>query len=158
MRPLTASRLRASLLAAALLALLPWVTEAREVRVATFNIEGTSYVAGDDKYNAIKAQLERIDADVVGFQELRSAAFGTWSNLATELGYDYSVIGGDNGARSGYLFNGYFSHYPILSSYNITSPTGASEMARFPFRAVIDIPEAPESTHSLESAPQVGRK
>jgi len=147
MRQLSTSKSRLSLFAAGLLAAagllgLPSPTNGREVRVATFNFEHGPGDPGSDKYNAIRDQLERMDADVVGFQEMRSATFGVWSNLATELGYDYSVIGEDNGSRAGYLFNGYFSHYPILSSYNIISPTGASEMARFPFRAVIDIPDA----------------
>jgi len=147
MRQLNATSAPLSSITSAILVLagliwMPLAADAREVRVATFNIENGTGDAGSAKYEAIKDQLERIDADIVGFQELRSATFGTWSNMAIELGYDYSVIGGDNGSRAGYLFNGYFSHFPILSSADVLSPVGASEMARFPFRAVIEIPDA----------------
>lgn len=138
----TRSGWTAVLLAAMGLAAIPFTAPAREVRVATFNIENGTDAVGSPKYEAIKAQLARIDADIVGFQELRSATFGAWSNLAAELDYDYAVIGGNNGARAGNLFNGYFSHFPILSSDDVLSPPDASEMARFPFRAVIEVPDA----------------
>lgn len=131
----------AVLLAAAMLSANPFTAGAREVRVATFNIENGAGDVGSDKYNAIKDQLERIDADIIGFQELRASTFGSWSNLATELGYPYSAIS-ELGPFSGYLYNGYFSRYPILETHNVESPPGAVELSRSPFRAVIDVPDA----------------
>lgn len=114
---------------------------AREVRVATFNIlDGTGNV-GSAEYNAVKAVLARMDADVVCFQELQTTSFAAWSNMAAELAYPYSAISG-NGPFSGNLYNGYFSRFPILSTSNVGSPTGAVEFSRFPFRAVVEVPDA----------------
>ncbi|MGD9613290.1 MAG: endonuclease/exonuclease/phosphatase family protein [Kiritimatiellia bacterium] len=114
---------------------------AREVRVATFNIlDGTGDV-GSLEYLALQAILARMDADVVSFQELRATSFAAWSNLASELDYPYAAISG-NGPLSGSLYNGYFSRFPIRSTADVVSPPGAVELTRFPFRAVIDVPDA----------------
>jgi len=123
------------------LALTPSRADGIEVRVATFNIENGTGDPGSTKYNAIRDELERMDADVVGFQELRTSTFGTWSNLAAELGYSFSAIG-DYGPFSGALYNGYFSRYPILSTHSVISPAGAVELTRAPFRVVVDVPDA----------------
>ena len=115
--------------------------DAREVRVATYNIlDGTGDV-GSVEYLALQAILARMDADIVCFQELQTTSFAAWSNLATVLGYPYAAISG-NGPFSGSLYNGFFSRFPILSTYNVDSPPGAVELTRFPFRAVIDVPDA----------------
>lgn len=115
--------------------------EAREVRVASYNIENGTGDIDSLKYLAIQTTLARMDADIVCFQELRAATFAAWSNLASELGYPYAAISG-SGPFSGYLYNGYFSRFPIQSTYNVPSPPGAVELTRFPFRAVIDVPDA----------------
>ena len=115
--------------------------EAREVRVASYNIENGTGDIDSLKYLAIQTTLARMDADIVCFQELRTATFAAWSNLASECGYPYAAIS-DSGPFSGYLYNGYLSRFPILSTYNVPSPPGAVELTRFPFRAVIDVPDA----------------
>ena len=120
----------------------PRSAEARPVRVATYNIENGVGAVGSDEYNAVQAILARMDADVVCFQELQTTSFAAWSNMAVTLGYPYNAIGWDGGSLAGSLYMGYFSRFPILSTYNIESPPGAKEMSRYPFRAVIDIPEA----------------
>ncbi len=43
---------------------------ARPVRVATYNIEHGVGTVGSAKYLAISSILARVDADIVGFQEL----------------------------------------------------------------------------------------
>ena len=96
---------------------------------------------GSVEYLALEAILARMDADVVCFQELQTTSFAAWSNLASELGYSYAAISG-NGPFSGSLYNGYFSRFPIRSSYNVNSPSGAVELTRYPFRAVVDVPDA----------------
>ena len=121
-----------------------WVlpsADAREVRVATYNILDGTGDAGSVEYLALQAVLARMDADVVCFQELQATSFAAWSNLASELGYPYAAISG-NGPFSGSLYCGYYSRFPILSTYNVDSPPGAVELTRFPFRAVIDVPDA----------------
>ena len=114
---------------------------ARDVRVATYNVLDGTGEAGSLEYLALQAVLARMDADVVCFQELRATSFAAWSNLASELGYPYAAISG-NGPFSGSLYNGYFSRFPIRSTSNVDSPPGAVELTRFPFRAVIDVPDA----------------
>lgn len=109
--------------------------------MATYNILDGTGDAGSVEYLALQAILARMDADVVCFQELRATSFAAWSNLASELGYPYAAISGI-GPFSGSLYNGYYSRFPILSTYNVDSPPGAVELTRFPFRAVIDVPDA----------------
>ena len=133
----------AALLALVLAALFlsPSMSLARDVRVATYNIENGTGDVDSDEYNALRDILARMDADVVCFQELRTSTFGAWSNLASTLGYPYAAIGA-HGPFAGYLYNGFFSRFPILSTHDVQSPTGAVELTRFPFRAVIDVPDA----------------
>ncbi len=118
------------------------LSEARPVRVATYNIENGVGAVGSDEYNAVQTTLARIDADIVCFQELQTTSFAAWSNMAVTLGYSYNAIGWDGGSMAGSLYMGYFSRFPILSTYNVVSPPDAKELSRFPFRAVIEVPEA----------------
>ncbi len=120
-----------------------WAASAngREVRVATFNvldgIEATNSVA----YQATKSVLSRINADIVSFQELTSATYGQWTNMAAELGYPYTAFG-TLGAFAGGLYVGFFSRFPIASTHSVTSPPGAVEITRAPLCAVFDVPDA----------------
>ena len=121
---------------------VPLSSEARPVRVATYNIENGVGDIGSSEYNAVQAILARMDADIVCFQELQTTSFAAWSNMAVTLGYSYNAIGWDGGSMAGSLYMGFFSRFPILSTYNIQSPPGAKELSRYPFRAVINVPEA----------------
>ena len=122
--------------------LSPQSSDARPVRVATYNIENGVGAIGSDEYNAVQAILARMAADVVCFQELQTTSFAAWSNMAVTLGYPYNAIGWDGGSMAGSLYMGYFSRFPILSTYNVVSPPDAKELSRFPFRAIIDVPDA----------------
>ena len=124
------------------LLLSPYRSEARPVRIATYNIENGTGEIGSLKYNAIHDILARMDADVVCFQELQTTTFAAWSNLAATLDYPYAAISWDGGALAGYLYTGYFSRFPIRSTHNVESPPGTRELSRYPFRAVIDVPDA----------------
>ena len=53
-------------------------TEAREVRVATYNILDGTGDSGSVEYLALQAILARMDADIVCFQELRATSFAAW--------------------------------------------------------------------------------
>ena len=114
---------------------------ARPVRVATYNIEHGVGTVGSAKYLAISSILARVDADIVGFQELQTDTRTEWETLAASLGYEYTAFGESSGFLSGPFYNGYYSRFPILSTHNVFSPPGANEISRPPFRAVIDVPE-----------------
>ncbi|HMP72159.1 MAG TPA: hypothetical protein PKE55_02745 [Kiritimatiellia bacterium] len=116
---------------------LPPVPGGRLVRVASYNIENGIGQVGDDKYNAIKSTLERIEADIVAFQELFFSQSNQWVALAAELGYPHTALAPEGGQRTGY-----FSRYPILSTHYVQSPSPANEMARPVGRIVVDVPEA----------------
>ena len=130
-----------SLLVSALFQIFPLSAEARPVRVATYNIENGVGAVGSDEYNAVQAILARMDADIVCFQELQTTSFAAWSNMAATLGYPYNAIGWDGGSMAGSLYMGFFSRFPILSTHNVVSPPDAKELSRYPFRAVINVPE-----------------
>jgi len=123
-----------------------WVSalqlEARTVRVATFNIENGPGAPGTADYEATKAVLVRLDADVVGFQEILSSSEQNWRALAADTGYAHMAFGRDGTSMSGNQRLGYFSRFPITSEAAITSPSGADELTRRPLRVVIAVPGA----------------
>jgi endonuclease/exonuclease/phosphatase family metal-dependent hydrolase len=125
----------------ALLPTLPQSADARSVRIATYNIEFGTGAVGSEKYNAIRSTLARIDADIICFQELWPDTFGVWSNMVAGLGYSNTAIGA-NAPFSGGLYLGYASRFPILSTASAMSPPGAVELSRYPFRAVVAVPDA----------------
>jgi len=136
------SRIRhfAKVLLCGLLALAS--VEARTVRVASFNIENGPGAVGTADYEATKAVLARIDADVVGFQELLLTGEAAWRQMAQELGYPHVEIGRDGTTMSGNQRLGYFSRFPIVAVSFVRSPDGANEITRLPMRAVVEVPGA----------------
>ncbi len=119
--------------------------DAIRVRVATFNVEhglGEPGLEspGSGQYEAVKAVLRRIDPDIIGFQEMMVSHFDHWYELADELDYPYVAIGAAGEFDS--MRQGYFSRYPIVSTHNVQSPSGAKELVRAPFRAVVEVPGA----------------
>jgi endonuclease/exonuclease/phosphatase family metal-dependent hydrolase len=121
--------------------LWPRAADARQVRVATYNVHMGVGTVGSVDYDGVKAELQRIDADIIAFQELTAADSNNWATLATTLGYTNHAFS-RNGPFSGNQYIGYFSRFPILSYFNVTSPPGAKELTRFPFRVEISVPGA----------------
>jgi endonuclease/exonuclease/phosphatase family metal-dependent hydrolase len=115
--------------------------EARCVRIATYNVEHGIGAVGSEKYEAQKAVLKRIDADIVAFQELKTNSSNEWARLAGELGYPHRVWG-EEGPFSGNMSVGFFSRFPILAASSVVSPKGLAEFSRFPLRVTIDVPDA----------------
>jgi endonuclease/exonuclease/phosphatase family metal-dependent hydrolase len=121
------------------------VVDAKTVRIATFNIEGTNALTGpgpqgSPDYEATKAALSRINADVVAFQELLGGANeSNWRSIADELGYQHVLFGTNSTTMSGNQRLGYFSRFPIASFSTVSSPPGANEMTRLPLRVVISV-------------------
>lgn len=118
---------------------MPISGEARTVRVATYNVLNGVGTVGSVEYNAVKAVLSRINPDIVAFQELRTSDRPNWEALAAELGYGHLAYSGSTGLSGG-LNTGYYSRFPITSSFNVFSPVGANEITRPPFRVVVAVP------------------
>lgn len=133
------SRTACALLAA--LTLSPCSTLAVSVRVASFNTLFGVGTPGSTEYNAVRDILLRVDADIIGFQELGNGDFPNWVGLAEELGYGYTAYGG-NGPLAGSFYLGYFSRFPITEAHEVKEPAGATEFTRWPLQVAVDVPGA----------------
>lgn len=112
-----------------------------KIRVASFNVYFGVGTPGDPDYNAVKAILQRVNPDIVGFQELDSGDYDNWVTLAAELGYPHLAFG-SGGTFAGTLKNGFFSRYPITRSREIKEPAGAKEITRWPLHIEVAVPGA----------------
>lgn len=115
--------------------------EARAVRVATFNVEVGIAAPGSEKYDAQKAVLRRIGADIVAFQELTRATEENWVRLAEELGYAHRAVG-QLGPFAGNMLVGFWSRFPIEEAVSVASPPETREFTRLPLRVRIAVPGA----------------
>jgi exonuclease III len=111
------------------------------VRLASFNIkEGIpDPVADPARYEAIKSILSRIDADVVGLQEMRRVTRTNFDRMAGELGYTHTVFS-SRSPLDIYNSTAVMSRFPILNAEEILSPPGASEMTRMNLAVSVDVP------------------
>jgi hypothetical protein len=116
----------------------PHFVSAKQVRIATYNVRQGVNSPGGSEYNGVRDTLQRIGADVVAFQELRTSDKPNWDALAVELSYPHTAFSGTTGLSGG-LYTGYFSRYPIFGAWNVFSPPGANEISRPPFRVVVDV-------------------
>jgi endonuclease/exonuclease/phosphatase family metal-dependent hydrolase len=112
---------------------------ARTVRVATFNIENGPEAPDTTDYKASKAIVQRINADVVAFQEINRTSTNEWRQMAAELGYTNVQLGTTNSA-GGLL--GFFSRFPVQQVTNLSSVAPANEFTRRPMRVVVQVPGA----------------
>ncbi|HRZ10861.1 MAG TPA: thrombospondin type 3 repeat-containing protein [Kiritimatiellia bacterium] len=116
--------------------------DAVKLRVASFNVYyGINTDTQPEDYDAVKAILQRINPDIVGFCELIDDDYNDWVTLAAELNYPYLAYG-TGGTYAGTLRMGFYSRYPITASYEVKEPTGAKEMTRWPLHIVVDVPGA----------------
>lgn len=127
------------------------------LRIATFNVAFGIGAPGSASFNAVRECLERIDADVIAFQEVDHA--GEFSELATLLGQmgipaDRAHLGtkGDAFVNDPWSGGDYTttqnvaiaSRYPITRTVQIgRGVPGRKELARFPVLAAIDHPDIP---------------
>lgn len=117
---------------------LPTTGAAKQVRVATFNIENGPDASDTTDYKATKAIVQRINADIVAFQEVDRNKTNNWRQMATELGYTNVHLGTID--SSGGLL-GFFSRFPLVAT-NLSSVSPANEFTRRPMRVVVQVPGA----------------
>ncbi len=140
------------------LCVLAPMTQAIEIRVATFNIgahfittSGGAFVPdfslgdpGTVDHDKVRDILNRIDADVVALEEIHSADIAGNPDdvdaLAASLGYSYSYISPSTNTFDTSLRVIFLSRFPFLTSTAINSPAGTKEITR-QFPAVkVDVP------------------
>lgn len=126
--------------------------QAVPVRIASFNVKtgidtdhyyGTTNV-GD--YAATIAILQRVQPDIVCFQELyaNEANMTAWLAAAAVLDYSYYAIS-DGGTFDTTLRLGVWSKYPITGSAHVKETvvdTNAAEITRWPLHVTIEVPGA----------------
>ncbi|NCA83595.1 MAG: hypothetical protein EOM72_12800, partial [Opitutae bacterium] len=147
---------RVGLWAAAALCLTTSPAPAVKIRIATYNVlngidtrsdRGTT---NDTDYVAMLASFQRVQPDIVCFQELGNFDQQAWLEAAATLGYPYYVIPTNGGNFGGAILLGIWSKYPVLASAQVkenhVDPT-AVEMSRWPLHAVIQVPGALSPFH-----------
>jgi endonuclease/exonuclease/phosphatase family metal-dependent hydrolase len=120
---------------------IPSTTTGRRVRLASVNVQvGLDSNDRPNDLQALRATLERLDADVVTFQELRVGDSNAWVTLGQELGYTHFAL-----APNDYIDNsnppGFYSRFPITDVAAVREPEGARELTRALFRVTVDVPD-----------------
>ena len=132
--------------------------QAVDVRIASYNVyfgidtssDRASLLPGDD-FAAVKASLERVQPDIVCFQELANEDQDAWLEMAATLGYPYYAFASvEGGTFAGSARLGIWSKFPILASDEVKETVvdpNAAEMTRWPLHAVIQVPGALNPFH-----------
>lgn len=105
---------------------------AAPLRVATFNVKGGLGNPSGTDFQNVAAVLQRIDADVVGLQELQNDS-ANLASLSQSLGLPHRVSPGFSSMQVGLL-----SRHPVSGLFWIDDPG----MTRPILLAQIDVPEA----------------
>ena len=142
------------------LALLGTVLSAQAipVRIASYNVlfgidtgsDRTNALPTDD-YAAVQATFQRVQPDIVCFQELSFSDKAAWLQMAATLGYQYYAFASTTGGTfAGEARLGIWSKYPILASSEVKETvvdSAAKEMTRWPLHAIIQVPGALQPFH-----------
>lgn len=104
------------------------------LRIATWNVEGVG-AQGSDEYEAMVAILDRIDADIVGLNEVDNGEADEVQAIADLLGYDTVIVPSYN--PFGDLRNAMLSRVPlsgngIHSSDELSGDPSANDVTREP--------------------------
>ena len=149
---------RPGLWALALLALGALSAQALPVRIASYNVlfgvdtgSDRTNALPDDDYAAVLATFQRVQPDIVCFQELSFSDKAAWLQMAATLGYQYYAFASTTGGTfAGEARLGIWSKYPILASDEVKETVvdpAAKEMTRWPLHAVIQVPGALQPFH-----------
>lgn len=144
-----------------ILAAFGWMAlsvQAIPVRIASYNVlfgidtgSDRTNALPDDDYAAVLATFQRVQPDIVCFQELSLSDKAAWLQMAATLGYQYYAFASTTGGTfAGEARLGIWSKYPILSSAEVKETVvdpAAKEMTRWPLHAVIQVPGALQPFH-----------
>ncbi len=135
-------------------AVLP--ADAIPVRIATWNVlhgvdtDHNHLTNLNDDYSAVTSIVQRVQPDIICFQELTSTDKADWLTAAATLGYPYYAIPTNGGPFSGGLLPGIWSKYPLTNvvqiKENYIDPT-ATMFTRWPLHAEVQVPGALQPFH-----------
>ncbi|MCB9684583.1 MAG: endonuclease/exonuclease/phosphatase family protein [Alphaproteobacteria bacterium] len=116
-------------------------TDHDTIRVVTWNVE-TLGAAGTDEYVATRDVLARIDADVIGLNELTDGESSHLQDLADDLGMAFSLVPSSN--PFGPLRNAVLTRLPVVTSHTWTSAelsgdNRANDVTRLPVSVIVEI-------------------
>ncbi|MFT7519586.1 MAG: endonuclease/exonuclease/phosphatase family metal-dependent hydrolase [Kiritimatiellia bacterium] len=120
-------------------------TRPARLRVATWNIQGVGRPSSDQFAAAVQV-INRLDADVLGLNEIDSNELVVINDLAKATGFSHVFVPDDN--PFGGLRNAIFSKHPFERSEAWTSATvsgdsRANDVTRLPVSAEIKLPNNP---------------
>lgn len=113
--------------------------ETVSVRVVTWNVEGLGARASDEGL-AERAILDRLDADIIGFNELDEVDARRLTELGQDLGYDIVYTASDN--PFGSIRNGLITRLDVVSieapsASVLSGDANANDVTRWPVRATL---------------------
>ncbi|MGI9240701.1 MAG: endonuclease/exonuclease/phosphatase family protein, partial [Verrucomicrobiales bacterium] len=121
------------------------------IRLATINTLNGTGARGSPDFDALFSLLERLEPDVIAFQEVSSAGdFFDLRQLLADLAFPYLATTDDEftgRAYDGGTFNtdqniAIASRYPIIATTQIgRAETSRMEIARFPVMVQVDVPD-----------------
>lgn len=120
-------------------------------RYASWNIEATG-TTGSLQWTSAATILSRIDADVVGVEEITNQSEVTsFPAFAAAAGYPYNAVSTISGTLSGNLYVGVLSKFPIVSvdsfsSAEISGDSTANDISRDILQVQVQAPNAAEPT------------
>ena len=113
--------------------------EGTPLRIATWNIESLGS-SGTDQYEATRDILARIDADVVGLNELDAHEESRLQDLADALGYDTVVFPDDNpfgDLRNAMLARETVTDLRVIDSEDLSGDRNADDLTRLPIMLTV---------------------
>ena len=119
-------------------------TGPQQVRIATWNVEELGY-PGSEEYEAVAAILARIDADIIGINEIDAPEVGHIKTLGTDLGYTHVTVPSTN--PFGDIRNAILTRLPVRDSAihkpaDLSGDADANDVTRYPVSVTVDAGQA----------------
>ena len=111
------------------------------VRVVTWNVEQLGYPTSVE-YEAAKEVLARLDADIVGLNEIDEPELGHVKTLGEDLGYTTVLVPATN--PFGDIRNAIMTRLPVIDSHihkpaELSSDGQANDVTRYPLSITVDV-------------------
>lgn len=115
---------------------------AQALRLVTWNLEALGS-PDSAQFEAVEAVLARLDADIVGLNELEDGEAVALGTLAERLGYPHVVIGHGG---FGWIYNAVLSRLPpatshVWASTDLCDDPSANDLTRLPVSVEVELPD-----------------